>query len=546
MKQNLLKTMLVGIAVLAGTVGAMAEDSYTEIYSRTTEYGANNIWTENDIADWGGNSNLQLSVPTEAGSTDSYHGLWFNTTKPGSSYSATKSFDVTDNAKVKYEINWYFANSTGRTSNFEYIQIGDKIRFSYTSDYKLYLTTDGTSSQSGTVVLSGKGSYTKKIIAIINTATKSVESLSFDGTDYTEKMPATLDGSLNSISFGFVRGGATSNWAYPNGIQDITVSQCEQQVSTADYTINYNCDGSTVNTEKATGTVEQTITAKSVVYDKDSIRYLIVDETAPSITLASSNNVLNVNVRKPYSATLTVTTNIAGIDSIVTTKLEETDDKSCAYSYVYSLYTKKDGVYYIADNTETFGETGTFSDGETIEKTVKYSNADPDVLFFHEAEGTTVGSNTEYSGGAKGVVSAQNKRNRGISAGTFEAGTYNFIAAITANNKRSLVVREKTADDGAADSEIFATLNSETQEAEFTLTESKELVINGANSGTEKTNQSEDFDYVVIKKVSVPSGISSVSIPNATSQIYYNLSGQRISQPVKGLYIVNGKKVVIR
>jgi hypothetical protein len=27
---------------------------------------------------------------------------------------------------------------------------------------------------------------------------------------------------------------------------------------------------------------------------------------------------------------------------------------------------------------------------------------------------------------------------------------------------------------------------------------------------------------------------------------YYNLNGQRVSQPKKGLYIVNGKKVVIK
>ena len=26
----------------------------------------------------------------------------------------------------------------------------------------------------------------------------------------------------------------------------------------------------------------------------------------------------------------------------------------------------------------------------------------------------------------------------------------------------------------------------------------------------------------------------------------YNLSGQRVSQPTKGLYIVNGKKVVLK
>ena len=31
-----------------------------------------------------------------------------------------------------------------------------------------------------------------------------------------------------------------------------------------------------------------------------------------------------------------------------------------------------------------------------------------------------------------------------------------------------------------------------------------------------------------------------------TDGIYYNLAGQRVAQPTKGLYIVNGKKVVIK
>jgi hypothetical protein len=30
------------------------------------------------------------------------------------------------------------------------------------------------------------------------------------------------------------------------------------------------------------------------------------------------------------------------------------------------------------------------------------------------------------------------------------------------------------------------------------------------------------------------------------SEVFYNLAGQRVSQPTKGLYIVNGRKVVIK
>lgn len=41
-------------------------------------------------------------------------------------------------------------------------------------------------------------------------------------------------------------------------------------------------------------------------------------------------------------------------------------------------------------------------------------------------------------------------------------------------------------------------------------------------------------------------GISNVAATTATDGTFYNLQGMRVSQPTRGLYIVNGKKVIIR
>ncbi len=43
-----------------------------------------------------------------------------------------------------------------------------------------------------------------------------------------------------------------------------------------------------------------------------------------------------------------------------------------------------------------------------------------------------------------------------------------------------------------------------------------------------------------------PSGINTVQISESKINGYYNLNGQRVAQPTKGLYIVNGKKVVLK
>lgn len=41
-------------------------------------------------------------------------------------------------------------------------------------------------------------------------------------------------------------------------------------------------------------------------------------------------------------------------------------------------------------------------------------------------------------------------------------------------------------------------------------------------------------------------GIEKVAVEQQADGVYYNLAGQRVAQPKKGLYIVNGKKVVIK
>jgi hypothetical protein len=40
--------------------------------------------------------------------------------------------------------------------------------------------------------------------------------------------------------------------------------------------------------------------------------------------------------------------------------------------------------------------------------------------------------------------------------------------------------------------------------------------------------------------------IETIKTQNVENGQYFNLAGQRVAQPTKGLYIVNGKKVIIK
>lgn len=512
MRTNLFKSLLVAAMAIGAMGGVNAQDTYEEVYSRTT-------WSETDVTDWGGNASLSINAEK---------GLGAEFTLNSSAY-AEKTFSINDNSKIKYEVSWVVGYGTGKNSNFTYIQFGDNIRLSWGKDYYTFLDTNGKSSRTTQVGTVGRNRiiYTKKIEIIFNTASNTVEKITVDNTDLTDKMPANIAGNMNKVQFGFSKGdGSKYTWTVPNYIKSIKVSEAKQKVTTANYTINYKYNGNIISTTNSEGIVGTDVNASSIVNDESGNKYF-TKEVNPTFTLQASNNNFDVEVRKPYSANFSLET-LVNNESVNKTNsnLEETDDRATEWSYVYSKYINKDNKYYVADDITKFGETGSFKDGDDIQKTVSYSNEAKDVVFFKEAESVS-GNNTQYSNGATGVVTAQNKRNRGIRVGVLKAGKYIFEGAITKNNKRSLVIREyvEGTNEEIQASQIFATLSYATQSVEFSLGKETDLIINGANAydyknnkDTEKTNQSEDFDYVIVK-ASLPA-TETVSVSEAGYATY--------------------------
>lgn len=125
---------------------------------------------------------------------------------------------------------------------------------------------------------------------------------------------------------------------------------------------------------------------------------------------------------------------------------------------------------------------------------------DEQIVGFYEGEAAK-GDNSAYSNGAFGTVAAQNKRDRGTAAGTLTPGKYQFIARLVAdgNSGRAITLREGT-NDPMVSAVANNTTKTVTEEFEVYATTGN-LYINGANSGTEKTNLSTSFDYIVIKRI---------------------------------------------
>lgn len=198
------------------------------VYKRGDKTGV--AWTQSDVADWNGGADLKL----EDGR------LWYNTTKPAVAYRATKTFEnIADTGILTYDIDWHFGNATNRLVNVEYLQIGSDLRLGWVSadgGYYVFPSKDGGTSYNGITdgaataskaVFNEKGIHTKNVRVEIDVATRTVKSFKFDGKEVALFKGYTLpeDATFNSVSFGFDRGGSTENWEYPNGIENITVSQ---------------------------------------------------------------------------------------------------------------------------------------------------------------------------------------------------------------------------------------------------------------------------------------------------------------------------------
>ncbi len=258
-KENATITVKPSISNLSYAMTTTASGVTEELYNK----GGDSKFAESDLTDW-----KQVGTDTVSLAVDSDNNrIWYNPTQPVGEYSAEKTFEVGNNAIVTYDVDWYFGSAVNIDGNFEYLQIGN-IRLGWTNGYKMFLSTDGgatwlDSDSDGTndSIFNGANQiYTKNVKVTVNTAT-GVASLWFDGTkvgDYT------TENAANAVKFGFTRADAAPNWAVPNGIDRIKVSQFVQGEEPLEF-----------SEVKVSGKDDKTAT----------VTYAVVDEDVDSIEL---------------------------------------------------------------------------------------------------------------------------------------------------------------------------------------------------------------------------------------------------------------------
>ena len=205
----------------------------------------------------------------------------------------------------------------------------------------------------------------------------------------------------------------------------------------------------------------------------------------------------------------------------------------------YRKYNVQDGKLYQkgATNKEYNYSFTLATDGQ--EENIEYAATETeDVVFISEGEDiagltpiTTGNAAIRSSNSAAGYAAEDTE------IVTLEAGAYTVHVAMYDATKGGGEVFTFKA--GTETFELTAGENFSEGEFELTLTETTAIVL-AANTATDK-----GLDAIYVVKKGTATGINTINAEFENGAVY-NLQGQKVMKAQKGLYIINGKKVVVK
>ena len=434
-------------------------------YSRTES-----DWTEADLTDWATADGITKSID---------NGL--NVTFGNTGWALTKEVNFTENSIVTLKASMKGGNS-GRAGAYEYLQLGG-----------VQVRLDGQ-SKVGTVVI-GAEEFTLTgdarggsvdIEMIIDQASKKATvtvSGSCTGTN-TGKITEALP---NKVVFGYNKNGGLSGDRTAT-LKSISISEELQVVTTADYTINYVCDGETIKTVEGNDVIGNEVTADSTITVDDQKYYVAEGATTALTVEADADNILNVNMRKAYVYNYSVKNNVT--DDAIKGSVVEGESATVAYSrYILD----NEGVVWEKTPGKSSPYTISFTpDKNNFETSLEYTATDiKDGIFFSEAEnidGMTYTDNKNANVNARCSNAAGGYADEAVTLYTLPAGTYKVRLGVWGNAGNTFVAKVGETTVLTAETQGYWL---EAVSEEFTVETETALTFEGANS-------SKPLDYVLI------------------------------------------------
>ena len=338
-------------------------------------------------------------------------------------------------------------------------------------------------------------------------------------------------------------------------VSDITLKlEYLDAASVTNYTVKYvdaqgnELKASTQGQGNQGKVVELTDKEKAAIYSTDGSKKYVYDsdDAADNALAADGSTVITVKFREAntWSYTLKCVDGEGNTLKEIPGKAFEGETVTPGYPYALNA----NGTLYTTDKTQSADQKGFQMSFDLTEdglvKEITYTASETtDVVYFAEGEeidGMTKCGNTNTAVRSSMAGSAYVDNEEGVKLTTLKAGTYK-IHAILCDASKTPSVEFKFTIGTQEVSVVAGTINWDEQTTdEFTLTEDTPVIIQKGG------NNNQGLDLVYITGTGSATGINNVNAANQTEDAYYNLQGMKVEKPAKGLYIHNGKKVVIK
>ena len=511
MKKNLLKTMLVATALTMGMNAWADEVTATLTHTASSFCG----------------SDANAYTSTVDAEKEHVNNERFNATWQGAAY-ADFSFSLPEGASITKAVLTFRVIGEGRNAracNFLYANAGEQL------DY---------------TELSGGA-------AKVNLAATKIEGITFPKgaeetmeKDVTAALSAIVAAGQSNIIFKWT-GNPGGGDVYGKGSAEYAPSLV---ITTADaskvtsYTVKYT-DGEKELKEAKTyaGALigsQATASEEDLAPIKVDGKKYIYQSGNNAITLVAdaAQNVITLKFTEAKKMSYSVVSNLG------TTIAEGSDYEGETIAVGYPHYILDKGVLYECpknDSNPWYAVSITLNEA-TNTATVDYSESViANVIFVSEGEalpGATVNNGGNYSdirsfGAAVGYAAED------LTVTTLQPGKYTIKADLFTPTS---AMGSQTFKVGDKEFKLTSTNNgyhNELETEEFELTEATDVVLLAGGGNTNA------IDWLYIRGI-VTTGISQMQCDSNAQQAIFNLQGQQVQQAQKGLYIIDGKKVMVK
>lgn len=456
MKQNLLKTMLVSTALVAGTMGVWADNGNGIITSlpvaTQTFDDANGVFKGGETGEFGGavgnvlrinNTTATATFDNDAETDGNQAYALANNEKVtinftafqgwiGSGISEFKILNSEGNSLVSYKYDHNFCKISEvkiggvDVSGFEAFacQSGPAARkgkncngFS-NKGYQGYINDDAKNPQI-TITVSGNGFVSIRFV--ISALKIDKEFSAFVGDLKTDLASISINSSVNN-----------EDRAY--AIDNFSIETEKTQEATASYIVKKMCGTTELGSETGAGIVGTTPTLAGADMWVDGKKYIYVgNDVEEKGGIAASGSTYTLTYREAATYNYSV---IGKVDDVVIKEFaKDKNFEGEKVSSPYLRYVEKDGVWYeAARGTSAFYKASTVLDSNNQELVIAYKKSDiNNVAYFKEAEeieGLTVSTNQNADVRCSNAAGAYNSSETPVVVTTLPAGTYKLTVGL--------------------------------------------------------------------------------------------------------------------